>query len=292
MNLPVMVPGLGRDALVEWCRRIDAGPWSHVAAGERITFPNPEILVTLSAAALATERVDVFPHVIVLPMHDAVLVAKQLATLDVLSGGRLRVGLGAGAREEDFRAIGADFGARRVSRLAEQAEVLRRTWSGAPPFEGASRAVEPAPLRPGGPPLYAGSILPRAIERAAGWADGLCGFSFGPDLPAIEQAFETARRAWRAAGRPAPRPGPSFFYALGPEPEAQMERFIHRYLAFMGDDVAKRMAPQVRALSPDRLAGFLRGLRDLGADEVSLVATSLDPDEVDRAADVVASVAG
>ena len=130
MNLPVMVPGLGRDALVEWCRRIDAGPWSHVAAGERITFPNPEILVTLSAAALATERVDVFPHVIVLPMHDAVLVAKQLATLDVLSGGRLRVGLGAGAREEDFRAIGADFGARRVSRLAEQAEVLRRTWSG------------------------------------------------------------------------------------------------------------------------------------------------------------------
>jgi alkanesulfonate monooxygenase SsuD/methylene tetrahydromethanopterin reductase-like flavin-dependent oxidoreductase (luciferase family) len=292
MNLPVMVPGLDRDALLEWCRRIDAGPWSHVAAGERITFPNPEILVTLSAAAIATERVDVFPHVIVLPMHDARLVAKQLATLDVVSGGRLRVGLGAGAREEDFRAIGAPFGARRVSQLAEQADVLRRTWAGALPFEGAGRPIEPAPTRAGGPPLYAGSILPRAIERAAAWADGLCGFSFGPDLDAIEQTFETARRAWNAADRPAPRLITSFFYALGPEPDDQMARFVHRYLAFMGDAVARQVAPQVTARSPARLAELLRGLRDLGADEVSLVATSLDPDEVDRAADVVASIGG
>jgi hypothetical protein len=51
MNLPVMVPGLDRDCILEWCRRIDAGPYSTLASGERIVFPNPEIMVTLAAAA-------------------------------------------------------------------------------------------------------------------------------------------------------------------------------------------------------------------------------------------------
>ena len=51
MNLPVMVPGLDRDTILEWARRIDAGPYSSLAAGERIAFPNPEIMVTMSAAA-------------------------------------------------------------------------------------------------------------------------------------------------------------------------------------------------------------------------------------------------
>ncbi len=54
MNLPVMVPGLDRDLILEWSRRIDAGPYSTLAAGERITFPNPEVMITMSAAAAVT----------------------------------------------------------------------------------------------------------------------------------------------------------------------------------------------------------------------------------------------
>jgi hypothetical protein len=53
MNVPVMVPGLDRGTVLEWCRRIDAGPYSTIAAGERITFPNPEVMVTLSCATVA-----------------------------------------------------------------------------------------------------------------------------------------------------------------------------------------------------------------------------------------------
>ncbi len=56
MNLPVMVPGLSRDLVLEWCHRIDTGPFSTLAAGERITCPNPEIMVTLSVAAAVTQR--------------------------------------------------------------------------------------------------------------------------------------------------------------------------------------------------------------------------------------------
>jgi hypothetical protein len=56
MNLPVMVPGLDRETILEWARRVDAGPYSSLAAGERVTFPNPEIMVTMSFAAAVTAR--------------------------------------------------------------------------------------------------------------------------------------------------------------------------------------------------------------------------------------------
>src|SRR5262245_47367921 len=86
MNLPVMVPGLDRAHLLAWAPRIDAGPFTTLAAGERVNFPNPDVMVALGAAAMVTERVRIMPNVVVLPMHSAVHVAKQLATLDVLSG--------------------------------------------------------------------------------------------------------------------------------------------------------------------------------------------------------------
>jgi alkanesulfonate monooxygenase SsuD/methylene tetrahydromethanopterin reductase-like flavin-dependent oxidoreductase (luciferase family) len=89
MTLPTMVAGLDRQTILEWCRRIDAGPFSTLAAGERIAYPNQEMLTTLAAAAAVTERVRIATTIVVLPMHGTGLVAKQLATIDVLSGGRL-----------------------------------------------------------------------------------------------------------------------------------------------------------------------------------------------------------
>jgi len=137
MNLPVMLPGLDREGILEWVRRIEAGAFSHIAAGERINFPNPEILVTLSAAAAVTSRVRILFNVLVLPMHSAVLAAKQLATLDVLSAGRLSVGVGAGARHEDFAAVGASWEGDRLGRLAEQVALMRRVWGGETVVPGA-----------------------------------------------------------------------------------------------------------------------------------------------------------
>ncbi|MBW2714020.1 MAG: LLM class flavin-dependent oxidoreductase, partial [Deltaproteobacteria bacterium] len=72
LNLPVMVPGLNRDLILDWCRRIDNGPYSSLALGERINFPNPEAMVTLSAAAAVTERVRLTFSILVLPMHNEV----------------------------------------------------------------------------------------------------------------------------------------------------------------------------------------------------------------------------
>lgn len=288
MNLPVMVPGLDRDRILEWSRRIDRGPFSHIASGERITFPNPEILVALSAAAAVSERARIFLNVLVLPMHGAALAAKRVATLDVLSGGRVVLGVGAGAREEDYRAADAPFGTRRLARMGEQVALMRRAWAGEKVVEGALRPVEPLPVQSGGPPVLAGSLSPRAIRKVAPWADGLCGFSFGPSVDEVAASFESARVAWREAGRERPpRLVTSCWFALGEDARAQLDTYLARYLNFMGEEVASRLAPQVTLDSPAKLRDAVRRIEDCGADEVSLVPTTLDPDEIDRVQDAL-----
>lgn len=288
MNLPVMVPGLDRATILEWARRIDAGPWATLAAGERITFPNPEVMVTLSAAAAVTERVRLAFTVIVLPLHSAVLMAKQVATLDVISGGRVVLGLGVGARVEDYAAAGAPFDARRLRRMEAQIATLRRVWAGENVVEGALRPVEPLPLQAGGPPLWAGALAPDSIRRAARWADGVCGFSFGPAAEEVAFAWETARAAWREADRPQPRLVSSCWFALGPQARAQLDTYLHRYLNFMGADVARLLARTVTTDSPAALRRVVRELADCGTDELLLVPTTADPDELRRVEDALA----
>lgn len=287
INLPVMVPGLDRDTVLDWCRRVDAGPFATLAAGERITFPNPEVMVTLSAAAAVTQRVRIAPTVIVLPMHAELLIAKQIATLDVLSGGRVTLGVGVGARDEDFRAVDASLERKRLGVLERQVERMRRAWAGENLVEGATRPVEPAPLQPGGPKLWAGSLFPQSIRRAARWADGICGFSFGPSIGEVDAAFATARDAWSAAGKPAPRLVTSFFYALGDDARAQLDAFLARYLGFFGAEAAAQIATLVETSSASALVDTCRRLAAIGTDEVILVPTTKDPDEVDRVADLL-----
>jgi alkanesulfonate monooxygenase SsuD/methylene tetrahydromethanopterin reductase-like flavin-dependent oxidoreductase (luciferase family) len=288
MNLPVMVPGLDRVTILEWARRVDGGPYASLAAGERITFPNPEVMVTMAAAAAITERVRIALTVIVLPMHSPVLIAKQIATLDVISGGRVTLGLGIGARVEDYRALDAPFDGRRLKRMEEQIARMRRVWAGENVVEGAGRPVEPFPVQRGGPELLAGALAPQSIRRAARWADGICGFSFGPSAEEVSFAWETARQAWCAAGRSAaPRLVMSFWYALGDRAREQLDEYLRRYLGFLGEDTARALAATVKTTSAAALRDAARLLADLGTDELLLVPTTSDPDEVHRVADIL-----
>jgi len=287
LNLPVMVPGLDRDKTLEWARRIDAGPFSSLAAGERITFPNPDILVTLSACAAVTERVRLVFSVMVLPMHQPVRVAKQIATLDVLSGGRVTLGIGVGARDEDYVAVEAQRDRKLWTRMEESVSELRRLWRGEKPFDGALRPVEPLPIQKGGPEILAGAMYPRSIRRAARWADGISGFSFGPHRDEVGRQFEQARKAWREEGRGEPRLVTSFWYALGPNARNQLDEYLLRYLNFLGDDNARKLAPTVTSTSADALRDAAKMVEDLGCDELILVPTTSDPDDVDRVAEIL-----
>ncbi|HXY93463.1 MAG TPA: LLM class flavin-dependent oxidoreductase, partial [Acidimicrobiia bacterium] len=170
MTLPTMLPHTRADFL-SWCRGVDASPvWTSLAVPERITYTSHDLTVQLAGAAAVTERVRLWSTIVILPAHDAVAVAKQMASIDVMSAGRLTVGVGIGGREHDYRAVDAPF-ARRFPRMDEQVATMRRIWSGEPPFEGAD-PVGPPPVQPGGPPLIAGVFGPKGIARAARWAAG------------------------------------------------------------------------------------------------------------------------
>ncbi|MEM7136174.1 MAG: LLM class flavin-dependent oxidoreductase [Myxococcota bacterium] len=285
MNLPVMAPGLDRDAFTKWCERIDTGPFASIAAGERISFYNPDITAALSAAAVLTHRVRIVSDVFVPMLHHPVMLAKQLATIDVLSGGRFVAGLGVGGREQDYQSVDAPLG-KRLTRLAQSVDTMRSVWRGEPVVDGA-RPVGPEPVRAGGPTLLAGSLMVESIEIASKWADGLCGFSFGPARAEMELQFEAARRSWQSRGRPAPWLTTGFWYALGDEARAQLDAYLDRYLNFMAPVARENVKQICIATTPAALKEALQQAEDAGADEVLLVPTTSDPDDIHRVADIV-----
>ncbi len=287
MNIPLMVPGIDRDKMLAWCRGIDAGPWSSLALGERINFPNHAAIPTLAMAAALTERVRLMPYVLIMPMHSEVNRAKELATIDVISEGRLCLGVGAGARDEDYKAVGAAFHSKRLSQLEQQVATMKRVWAGEIVVDGPLRPVEPAPFRSDGPEILAASLSPTAIKHVSRWADGLAGFSFGPSIEEIQNTFDLARRYWQEHERPEPRLVTSFWYALGPAARTQLDTYLHRYLNFFGEQAAKQLAKNVTCDSAEKLRDMIHRIEDTGADEVSLVPTTSDPADLDRVAEAL-----
>jgi alkanesulfonate monooxygenase SsuD/methylene tetrahydromethanopterin reductase-like flavin-dependent oxidoreductase (luciferase family) len=241
----------------------------------------------LAAAAAWTERVRIIPTLYVLPMHPAAVVAKEVASLDVLSGGRVTVTVGVGGREHDYRAAEKPF-TRRFARLDEQVGELRRIWSGEPPFEGAE-PIGPLPFQPGGPPLWSGAMGPKSLRRAAAWADGVAGFATAGDPSEVANAFEVVRSAWKDAGHDAPpRLVTGFWYALGDDAAPRLERYAYEYLRIFGEAPARALAARCRIHSVERFRACVDAIRELGADELILVPTTTDPAELDRTVDALA----
>ena len=132
--LPYMERDLSRERVLAWCRGVDSGPFSSLSCGERITGYTIEMRTAMAAAAAVTERVRIVPSLYVLPMHSAVWAAKEIATLDLISDGRVTVTVGVGGRPEDYRAVGSSA-ARRHARMDEQVSLMRSIWRGEPPAE-------------------------------------------------------------------------------------------------------------------------------------------------------------
>lgn len=287
MTLPTMLPH-GRDELLAWCRGIDDGPWSSLAVPERVTYTSHSLTVQLAAAAVLTERVRLWSTVVVLPAHDAVQVAKDLASVDQASGGRLTVGVGVGGREQDYRAIGGDF-TNRWARMDEQVATMRRIWGQEPPFEGAD-PVGPPPVQRGGPPLVAGVVGPKALARAARWAIGVDDPTSitEVDAAALAGRRRTVEAAWEEAGRAeAPHFSASVWYALGGDAAEQLGRYAYDYLRIFDEGYARHVAGTAAVHDPAALRAAVDAARQAGCDELFLVPTTADPAELDRTRDAL-----
>jgi alkanesulfonate monooxygenase SsuD/methylene tetrahydromethanopterin reductase-like flavin-dependent oxidoreductase (luciferase family) len=289
MTMPVMEPDLDATALKNWARAIDEGPFSSLCWGERIAFENPDSLTLLGALAAWTDRVRLVTTVIVPQLHDPVMLAKGLATGDMLCGGRLTVGIGVGGRHEDYHAVGADPKAQTMRGMAERVAVMKRVWAGEK-ITDSLLPVGPAPVQSGGPPLLVGSIGPKTIRSAAPWAEGLAGTTLDLDVAKQNELFDVARAAWAQAGKPKPHLMTSFWFAFGSREQArgQVHRHLRRYMNWIPAEYVDAMAPMTGwAGSEDELVAVLRKFEEIGTDEVQLIPTSSDVDQLRRAAAVV-----
>ena len=240
----------------------------HVAIPERLagamgaTWYDP--VSTLGWLAALTTRTRLMSHVAVLPLRHPLLSAKQYATLDLLSGGRLVLGVGAGHVQEEFEALGVDFhqrGAILDETLAALDAALREEYPEHPgprfPFSGL--AVSPRPVQRPRPPLWVGGSSPRAVRRAALLGEGW--LSQGDPPAALPAQLELIRETREQAGRSGP-------FAVNVIPPA----------LFVGEpdwEIGRRSVSG----KPEQLAETLRAYVALGATHLQLRPRSRSADE-------------
>ncbi|HEY7075931.1 MAG TPA: LLM class flavin-dependent oxidoreductase [Solirubrobacteraceae bacterium] len=270
IGLPTTTPGADAELLAGWAARADAGPFSSLAVLDRLVYDSYEPFAALAAAAAVTERVRLATMIAIGPVRGAAELVKQAATLQLLASGRLTLGLAVGARADDYAAAGVPT-AGRGRRLSEQLVALRGGWE--------TSAVAPAAPAP---EILVGGGAGPAFLRAARYADG---YAHGGGPPrAFARAAAAARAAWGELGRPGePRLWGQGYYCLGDAERGAA--YLRDYYAFTGP-FAETIAAALLD-TPGAVRDFVRGYAEEGCDELVLLPTVSDPDELDRLAEVV-----
>lgn len=264
----------------EWARLADAGPFSSLAVNDRLTYKDFDSLTTLAVAAGETQRIRLMTAVLLAPLRNAGILAKQAATLDALSNGRLTLGLGIGGREDDYRAASISFHSR-GKRFEQQLELMTHIWSGQPVDEQTG-AVGPTPVQPGGPEVLIGAFAPPAIGRLERWGNGFLGG--GGAVQLINECFRLAETSWQRGGRPGkPRLVADAFYGLGPDAAARSRAYILDYHAALGP-MSQQMA-QFVLTSPEEIRANIQAFEEIGADEFVLMPCIPELDQVRLLAD-------
>jgi alkanesulfonate monooxygenase SsuD/methylene tetrahydromethanopterin reductase-like flavin-dependent oxidoreductase (luciferase family) len=275
VGLPSAIPGTDGRALLGWARAADAGPFSTLGVLDRLRYDSFDPFVALAAAAGVTDRIRLATMVAVGPIRSAAMLAKEAASVDSISGGRLTLGLAIGARTDDYDAAGVTSRGR-GPRLDDQLVALRELWE--------AGVIGPRPAREEGPRILVGGLSGEAFDRMARSADG---YAHGGGPPrAFASAATRALAAWRDAERPG-RPilwGQGYF-ALGGDAAEAGRSYLLDYYAFAGPFADKIAAGALT--SPQAIIDFVRGYEQAGCDELILLPTVSDPAQLERLADVV-----
>jgi len=281
IGLPTTIRGATPQQLLEWARRADARGFSSLGTIDRIVYDNYEPLVALAAAAAVTERIRLATTILIAPYRaNGALLAKQAASVDRLSGGRLVLGVAVGGREDDYSASGVDFHTR-GRRFDAMLEEWQRIWAGE--SFGAAGAIGPRPAR-GRPTLILGGSADVAFTRAARYGDGWIMGGGAPDR--VKEGAAKLHDAWQAAGRDGvPRTLALAYFALGDGAREAADGYLRDYYGWLGD-VAGAIADSA-ATDADTTKAYVQGFADAGCDELIMVPCDADPEQVDLLADAV-----
>ena len=281
LGIPSAVPGVTGEQILAWVKKVDAGPFTSLSVLDRLVYTNYEALTTLAVAAGATQHVRLMTTILLAPLRNTAILAKQAATLDALSGGRLTLSLSVGGREDDYQAANVPF-KRRGKILDEQLDALQSIWSGEP-YSVVGKPIGPKPAQPGGPEILIGGYTPVAIQRLARWGNGYISGGGGPQR--ARQFFQIAEETWKSAGRPGkPRLVGCSYIALGQNGQERGGAAIRDYYSFMGSRVEDMISALPATL--DAIRDIVNGFADIGTDEVILWPTTPDLEQIDQLADL------
>ncbi|MGH4018363.1 MAG: LLM class flavin-dependent oxidoreductase [Pseudonocardiaceae bacterium] len=281
IGLPSTIPDVDGPTILEWARRGDAAGFSTLGTIDRVVYSNHETIPTLAAAAAVTGRIGLTSTILISPYRgNGALLAKQLASVDSFSRGRLTVGLAVGGREDDYAATGTDFERRGRTQDRLLAE-MRAVWAGE--SRGTAGAIGPPPVQPGGPPLLLGgnsaAAIRRTVEHGTGWIAG----GGGADM--FAGTAQRVRDAWSQAGRSgSPRLAALGYYALGPRARDAARHYLTDYYGFLGE-FAERIADGALT-DADAVREEADAFEAAGCDELILFPCSAEPDQVALLADV------
>jgi alkanesulfonate monooxygenase SsuD/methylene tetrahydromethanopterin reductase-like flavin-dependent oxidoreductase (luciferase family) len=257
-----------------------------LATLDRVAYPGFESLVTLAAAAAVTERIGLLTNILLAPTRNPVLLAKESASVDRVSGGRVTLGLAVGSREDDYQAVGLEFGTR-GRRFDRDLDLIHRVWRGEDVGDGdPPLRVGPAPAAGDRIPILIGGGSDAALARTVRWGAGWTSGGAGPDRAA--PFVDRLRQAWSAAGRTGtPRLVGLSYFALGDGARPRARDYLVQYYGERGESLAESTP-----VGPDAVGEALGRFRAHGYDEVILVPTSARLDQVQRAADAVRDAVG
>jgi alkanesulfonate monooxygenase SsuD/methylene tetrahydromethanopterin reductase-like flavin-dependent oxidoreductase (luciferase family) len=281
MNVGIGLPNSLLDVegpeLVTWAQRSEQRGFSVLGTIGRIAYGSHEELVALAAAAGATQRIALMPTVLVAPPRQAVLLAKQAASLQAISNGRFRLGLGIGGRDDDWLALGEEP-KNKGQKLEECIATCRSVWAGTKP-DGALLPVGPEASRL---PIVLGGYSESAFRRAGRLADA---FVAGPMPPeAVTGVYEVVKASAAEARRETPALYAARYVAIGDDVADEANRNARSYYGFGGDGMVQMVQDGILR-SPDEVRGTLESLQKVGVDEVCLWPLARSVDQVDRIAD-------
>jgi len=278
VGLPNTLEGVDRRLMLEWARRADAGPFSSLGVLDRIAYQSVDPFAALTTAAAVTTRIGLVTMVAIGPLRAPALLAKQAASLDEISGGRLTLGLAVGARAEDYGALGIDPSGRGEV-LTRQLLALLDHWEERPHVPHAASGAKE------GPRLLVGGLSGEAFARMARYADG---YVHGGGPPrAFASAAARAHAAWQDFGRPGrPALWGQGYFGLGSDAAEEGARYLRDYYAFTGPFADKIAAANLT--TPQAVVDFVRGYEEAGCDELVLLPTVGRLDQLDLLAEVLA----
>jgi alkanesulfonate monooxygenase SsuD/methylene tetrahydromethanopterin reductase-like flavin-dependent oxidoreductase (luciferase family) len=279
VGLPSHLPGAGRRDIIAWARRAEELGFASLVVTDRFAYDQLEPLSVLAVAGAVTERIKLRTSVMLVPNRgEAAPLAKQLASLQVLSEGRLEIGVGVGDRDIDYRLAGAKHRGRH-RRLEVMLDEMQKVWAGHDEYQ----LVGPRPPR-SGIPIMIGGTGEKAWQRVARYGSGWT-FAIGsPD------DFGTGARgvleAWSALGRAGkPRLAAQRYFSLGGNHRQEADQFLRNYFAFLGPFVDPFIA--ATPLDAETVGVVAEAFRQRGADELAFLPTSADVGELDQLAELV-----